>query len=271
MAVIATIEQQKKQRERYNIYIETNDEVTFLAGVDQDIIIEYSLKIGTEIDESMLIEIIKQDNIKKGLQKCLRYLAHKMRTCFEITNYLESKEFDAQAIDAIINKLLSYGYINDHEYAMTYTKEQARIGNKGPIYIRNELAAKGITKDIIEQSLLLYNSDLQLENALKFIESKAKSLKNKSAIQTKNTLAQTLLKKGFPIEIINDAIEGNLSILSSSDKQAIQHQGMKAHRRLSKYTGKEYELRMKRHLYNKGFQLDEIEEFMRTITLDNNK
>ncbi|WP_412176620.1 hypothetical protein [Klebsiella pneumoniae] len=45
----------------------------------------------------------------------------------------------------------------------------------------------------------------------------------------------------------------------------MQYQGMKAHRRFSKYEGREYQQKMKQALYRKGFSIDQIQSFLDSI------
>ena len=265
MAIITSIEQQKNNPERYNIYIHSGTKETFLTGVDQDILIRFSLKKGVTIDQQQIEDMIYQDHLQKGFQKALRYLATKMRTSSEIADFLKRYEYREDAIQSIIDKLINYKYIDDQLYAQTYVKEQILTGKRGPLAIRQALEKKSVPANLIAQALTAYTETLQIENALALMAKKHALTKRKSLSETKKILAQSLCANGFSWEIIEAAWAKSSFADEESNLAAIRHQGMKFHRKYSLLPEQEYMYKLKQALYRKGFREEEIEMFIAEI------
>lgn len=268
MATIAKIEQQKGNRERYNLYIDTGKDITFLTGVHEDILIQFSLQKGMAIDQNEIEEIITQDHIKKGFNKCLRYLSHRMRTTLELQTYLYRNEYEEPHVQVIIDKLKSYGYVNDEEYAITYIKEQIRSGKKGPIVITQELKRKGISAELIDSAITSYHYELQLDNAIQLIQGKASTNQRKSTLELKKSFSQMLQTKGFSWDIVDTAVKSVCHDVQDQNQQALLYQGKKAHRKFSNLPASEYERKMKQCLYRKGFSEEDINRLLRDLVTD---
>ena len=65
MAVITKITRQKRNEERYNIFL--NDEYAF--SVDESVLVKYRLTKGMTIDEWTLGELTYEDEIEKAFQR----------------------------------------------------------------------------------------------------------------------------------------------------------------------------------------------------------
>lgn len=263
MAVITKITTQQKSHERYNIYIDFGKGEEFAFSVDEDVLIKFSLKKGLELDDFSLMEIRYQDKIRKAYHSAISYLTKRIRSEKEITDYLLGKEIEEPVIQEVIHKLKVQKYIDDREYAFAYVRTQINTTDKGPSLIRMELKEKGIEKSLAEQAMAEYSVAQQLEKAVrlskKFIEKNSRD----SNKVLKQKLENLLVRKGFPYDVINQAVsEADLSKSSDEDLNAIRFQGEKAHRKFSKYSGFEYEQKMKQALYRKGFSLDVIEKFL---------
>ncbi len=265
MVTITHIEQQKNNPERYNIYINSGTNETFLAGVDQDIVLRFSLKKGVSIDQQQIENMIYEDHLQKGFQKTLRYLAAKMRTIAEISDLLKRHEYREDAIQAITAKLIDYKYVDDQVYAQAYVKEHITIGKKGPLAIRQMLEKKGVALNLIEQALGSYTEVLQIDNVVHLISKKQTLAKRKSLAETKKVISQSLYTSGFPWEVIEAAWTKCSFLDNGNDLSAIRHQGMKLQRKYSHLPEREYLYKLKQSLYRKGFREEEIEQFIAEI------
>ncbi|WP_254260119.1 RecX family transcriptional regulator [Listeria fleischmannii] len=67
----------------------------------------------------------------------------------------------------MIQKLADMNYLDDAEFAKLYIKTQMKTTTKGKGKIERELVEKGITRELITDTVPLYSEDLQLENATK--------------------------------------------------------------------------------------------------------
>lgn len=263
MAIITKITTQKKHQDRYNIFMDYGNGEEFAFSVDENVLIKYQLKKGLELDEFSLMEIHYHDDIRKAYNLAISYLAIRMRSEKEIKNYLLKKEVEEPVIQEVIHKLTEQKYIDDMEYAYAYVRTQINTTDKGAGLIKIELKERGIDNNLIEKALNKFPLDLQVEKATilseKFIQKNSKDSKK----VLKQKLENLLLRKGYSFEIINLAVsEINFEAQTDDELEAINFQGEKAHRKFSKYSGFEYEQKMKQFLFRKGFTLDIIEKFL---------
>jgi regulatory protein len=257
MGVITKITKQVKNEERYNIFID--GEYSF--SVDEEILARFQLGKGKEIDEMAIAEIGYEDDVRKAFNLAIHYLSFRMRTEKEVSDYLKKKDLgDAVATEAI-EKLKKYKYLNDHEFAQAYVNTQINTTDKGPGTVERELASKGVDKASIDDALAAFTQAIQLEKAMALTDKLFKKYKKDSAIVAKQKTEQNLARKGYPFSIINLAWEETDNEKSEDEKlEAVLVHARKAHNRLvSKYTGYDYQMKMKQNLYRKGFSMEEIE------------
>src|SRR5690625_4581235 len=101
MMKITRITTQKRSKHRYNIFIDGGQGEQYGFSVDEDILIEFGLRKGLELDEAMMRKLVQQDSIHKSYDQAIRYLGYRMRTEKEIRDYLLKKEVDREHITEI--------------------------------------------------------------------------------------------------------------------------------------------------------------------------
>lgn len=263
MAIVTKITTQKKNQERFNVFIDYGKGEEYAFSVDSEVLIRFQLKKGMELDDFSFLEIQYQDDIRKAYNLAVNYLARRMRTEKEIKDYLVQKEMDEPIINEVLHKLADQKYINDEEFALSYVRTQKNTTDMGPDVIKIKLKEKGITQGIIQLALVEYPQSEQIEKATKMCEKFfQKNIKDSERI-LKQKAEQMLLRKGYPFAIIHIAMnEAEMDKDVDEEMEAIHYQGEKAQRKFSKYTGFEYEQKMKQALYRKGFSMDLIEKYL---------
>lgn len=88
MPFITKISTQKKNTERFNIFLD--DKYAF--SVDADVLVKFELKKGKELDDLDIIEIQYGDEVKKGFNRALDFLSYRMRSTKEVEDHLKKKE-----------------------------------------------------------------------------------------------------------------------------------------------------------------------------------
>ncbi|MBD1379652.1 recombination regulator RecX [Metabacillus arenae] len=259
MPFITKITTQKKNSERFNIYLD--DKYAF--SVDQDIFIKYSLQKGKELDELDMFEIQYGDDVKKAFNIAVNYLSYRMRAIREVMDYLRQKEIDDAVIQEVIHKLKEYNYVNDSEFANSYVRTQFQSNRKGPELIRKELVTKGIDVNEIEEALSLYSEEQQIDAALSTAEKVVKKENRLSTTERRQKIEQTLARKGFPFSIIHIVLE-EIDYKKDENEEwgALKLQAEKAKKKYRSEESFQYKLKMKQFLYRKGFELDLIEQYL---------
>ncbi|MFD1739685.1 recombination regulator RecX [Bacillus salitolerans] len=268
MAIITKILTQQKNKERYNIYIDDGTGEKYAFSVHQDVLIAEQLQKGKEIDEFDIEEIAFMDDVTKAFQKAIVFLSYRMRSTKEIMQHLKEKEIDEPVIQETIQKLKHHQYIDDQGFAEAYAVTNARVSLKGPIVLRDELIQKGISSEVIEHALSKIPYEDQIRYASKVAEKSYNKSTKLSEKMQKQKVTEALVRKGYGKEIINVVIE---AMAPEKDEEleweAICRAGSKAYKRYSKFDSYTFTQKMKQHLYQKGFPVELIEQYLESDEL----
>ncbi|SHE33944.1 MULTISPECIES: regulatory protein RecX [Caloramator] len=196
---ITGIEKQKKNSERYNIYIDG----TYSFSAELEDIIKYDIKIDRNISENELSILIQKCEINKGYRYALNLLNVKDYSKKEFIDKLKQKGYSEKSIDIIINKLEEYGLIDDFKYANKYVRKKINMNKLGKLRIINELKLKGVNNNIVEK--INFDEDKMLNNAYNLAIKKLKGNKNENEDLTK--VARFLYYKGYTNEEIKKVLK----------------------------------------------------------------
>lgn len=264
MAKITRVTTQKKNKNRFNIYIDRGQGESYGFSVDEDIMIEYMLRKGMELDESLIKTLVEKDNFHKVFTLALNYLSYRMRSEKEIRVYLLDKEVEEEKIAYVIDRLKQEGYLDDQEFANSLVRTRILTSSKGPLLVKKELIEKGISLTMADEALTYYPYEAQLEKASKWVEKKLRMDGKKSFRQQLQSTKQTLLQKGFSQDVIKEVMEEKESDKDeNAEWDAVVYNGEKALRKYSsKAEGYELKQKVKGALYRKGFSFELIEHFL---------
>jgi len=265
MPIITKITTQKKNKERYNIFLDEGKGEQYAFSVDEAVLVKFQLKKGMELDEFSITEIHYEDDIRKAYNLALHYLTRRIRSESEVRAYLGEKEIDEPIIQEAIIKLYEYQFLNDEQYAIAYVRTQMNTTDKGTVLIRSELKERGISENYIALALKEYPYDLQLEKAKILCEKAAQKNQKDSERVLKTKLEQKLIRKGFSFDIITNAIESTNLERTEDGMEALRYQAEKLQRKYVNETGYAYEQKMKSALYRKGFSLEQIEAYLKNL------
>lgn len=260
MRVITKIARQKNNPERYNIYL--NEEYAF--PVDEAILIQFGLTKGKLLEPYEIEEIAYEDEIRKAFNKGLNYLSYQMRSEHEVKKKLLDLGFGEAVILEAMQKLRSYGFLNDETYSKALLESKKRTMKKGPRAIKQDLIKKGIDKQLQQDVLQSYTYEEQLKLALEIAEKVARSEAKKTPTQMKQKIQDMLMRKGYSFAIVSDVLEQMVFETPEDDwSQMIAAQGEKVWKKYaSKYTNYELHMKVKQALYQKGFPIEIIERFI---------
>lgn len=259
---ISKITTQKKNKDRYNIFIK--DEYAF--SVDEDVLIKYELRKGLDLSEELISEIRSEDDIQKAYNKVIHYLSYRMRSEKEVRSYLHKEEITEIQVDRIVDRLKERKLIDDLQFAEMFVRTRMNTSSKGPGLIKQELAEKGIKEEFAQIALEQFEREAQEEKALKLVEKRLRRRRKDSFQKQLDQARAALLRNGYPSDVINSVMN---QVSSGKDQEAeweaLLNHGERLERRFKgKFT--EYELRqkIKEGLYRQGFSIGLINEYLQT-------
>jgi len=200
---ITQIERQKKNRKRYNVYLD--DE--FFCGLYDDTILKYGLRKNDEITDAKINEIKDFDEYIYGKKIAYDNLSYRIRTVAEIKKKLKSKHISELSINKILVHLEEIGLTNDAEFARQLVNEKIKRKPIGKKLLKQKLFEKGVPKQVGEEVLdkaftEIDEKDLALENFNKYFP----KLKTKDPAERKKKTFDFLARKGFDYSVINEII-----------------------------------------------------------------
>lgn len=179
-------------------------------SVFKDVVYHSALRKGDEINGTLLGELQTKQILFEIREKALLLLARRAHSKYELKQKLLQKKFAKEKIEVILNEIEKEGFVNDLEFAKLFTRERIGKGKSGPLKIKNELAAKGIKREIIEEVMpIFFPSEENEEAAFEIAEKKLSQLRSRNLEEysIKQKLYSFLISRGFSFEVSKRAAE----------------------------------------------------------------
>ncbi len=197
MAIITKIEQQKKNEDRVNIYV--NDE--FFTAIFKELVFTFNLKKGDEIDEKYLKSILSDEMYLKAKNKALNILSKADQAEKKIREKL-STDFEEDTINRVIEFLKKNNFINDNLLAQKIVNTNLNLNKCGKNRIKQNLYNKGLDASAINEAMSDIDSDAEFDNAMYLAKKRYERVKNEDKRKIYQKLSQHLAYKGFNYDII---------------------------------------------------------------------
>ena len=198
MNEITSITPQIKDKRRCNIYVDGR----FYCGLTLETTVKNRLKVGQTITEERLAEIQLESEKDTAFDKALTHLSATRKTEKQTRDFLSSKGYLPAVIEYVVDKLRSYNFLNDGEYAEAYA--ESAVKRKGGRLIRMELRAKGISDEEIDGALEGLAEGTEEEAAKEILQ---KYMRNKTCDrETLQKAYRYLTGKGFDYETVKAAL-----------------------------------------------------------------
>lgn len=219
----------------------------------EEAILKCELLLKKDIEASEYEFLIKENQFWACYYSAVKYIKVRSRSISEVKNKLIKENYLFDDIDRCIQKLLEQGYLNDEVYANSFFHEQLITTSRGPRKIGDELRKKGISEEIIQQVISLYDEGIQYDKLSKIISKMIRSNRNKSNSLLQKKIYTDLLREGFSKSVIDQIIqEQNFN----DDEEIKNREYEKIRKRLSKkYQGYDLERKIKEQMFRKGFYL----------------
>lgn len=197
--IVTRIEDFSRGKGRVSIYL--NNEFAFVLYKGE--LSDYGIDIGESVDEEQYRRILDNTLIPRAKKRGMNLLMKQDRTQSDITNKLSDSGYPQEAIDAAIDYLKSFHYIDDYRYASNYIHYKS--SSMSIKQIQNKLSEKGVDRAVIEAALNEYsieNESLEHQLIEKLILKRTKGILPCGTYEDKQKLYAYLYNKGFSISDI---------------------------------------------------------------------
>lgn len=198
MNEITAITPQVKDKTRCNIYVDGR----FYCGLTLEATVKNRLKVGQLVLPERLAEIQLESEKATAFDKALTHISATRKTEKQVREFLAKKGYLPAVADYVIEKLRSYDFLNDGEYAEAYVELAAR--KKGSRLIRMELKSRGVSDEEISSALNSMEEGAELGTATALLQ---KYMRTKTADrETLQKAFRYLMGKGFDYETAKAAL-----------------------------------------------------------------
>lgn len=196
MAEITSIEPQKNDAKRCNVYVDGR----FYCGIKLEVAVKYHLKSGMQIEKSQLDEIQLETEKSQALDKALTHISASMKTKKQIADFLAKKGYTEAVQAYVLERLEYYKFVDDYAYCRAYINS---VTGKGKRALEADLIKRGAERRAIEEAL----EEVEEDGAEAF-EILQKYMRGKEL--SKENLYKGfkyLLSKGFSYDTAKSALE----------------------------------------------------------------
>ena len=196
-----------KGKGRVSVFL--NDRFAFVLYKGE--LSQYGLEIGSIVDDELYNRILVETLIPRARKRAMNLLRTIDRTEADVRRKLSDGGYPAEAVDAAIEYLRSYHYLDDKRYAMEYIR--FKLSGMSRRQIIAKLSEKGIDKSTIEEAFTAYEEESgedagESEQALirKLVAKRCPGGVESLDYEGRQKLYAYLYSKGFTISSIEDAI-----------------------------------------------------------------
>ncbi len=198
MNEITAITPQVKDKTRCNVYVDGR----FCCGLTLEATVKNRLKVGAIVTEERLAEIQLESEKNAAFDKALTHISLTRKTQKQVRTFLQTKGYLPAVIDYAVEKLRSYNFLNDGEYAEAYVESVAK--RKGGRLIRMELRQKGVSDEEIDAALNTLDGETELAAATAILQ---KYMRGKAFDrETLQKAYRYLMGKGYDYETAKSAL-----------------------------------------------------------------
>ena len=169
----------------------------------------FGIKEGEEISEETYNEITGTLLPKRATKRAMELLVKKDYTEKKLRDKLADGLYSDDIIDAAIDYVKSYNYLDDERYARDYVAYNIEFRSRNRI--KQDLISRGVPKDIIQNVLEEFTDEESREVEVDQIKKLLvkKHYDPSMDYKDKQKIIAFLLRKGYPMDAIRSAINND--------------------------------------------------------------
>ncbi|PHK49541.1 recombination regulator RecX [Staphylococcus edaphicus] len=255
MPKITKIEVQKKNKERFNLYLDGE----FEMGIDMDTYVHFNLKKDQIVDAADMEKIQSYDQYRQAVNIAIQFLSYRKRTDHEVIQHLQKKEISESVIASVIDYCHDQRLIDHEDYANSLKNTMIQTTDKGSGIFKQKLKDAGVEQTLIDAYAEKYEFEQPMEDIIK-VANKILRQKKGPEIKRKEKLTQSLMQKGFSFEIIKAVMdEMDFSQPEEELDELLQQELEKVYNKYSrKFSGRKLINKTIEALMRKGYKYDKI-------------
>lgn len=197
MKNITAITVQQKNKNRSNVYVDGE----YYCSLSNVTVIAEKLKVGP-VDDEEFERILLTDGESAAFELALGYVCKYARSKKQTLDYLMKKGYAYPVAFKAVEKLVSYGYLSDDDFAAAFVEQNK--SSKGKLLLKRQLRQKGIDEKCADKAINEQFGD-ETEPAKRLAE---KYMRGKEPVfENFGKCYRYLLSKGFSYDAASSVID----------------------------------------------------------------
>jgi regulatory protein len=195
---ITALKAQKRNPQRVNVYLDGRYAFS-LAAIEAT-----KLRRGQVLSDEDIERLKERDSFERAHDRALRFLSYRPRSEAEVRRYLRGKAVSPAIEDEVIERLTRAKLLDDLAFARYWVENRESFNPRGLRMLRHELRQKGLSEETIAQALANLDEE---ESAYRAALRRGRRLARLDQVSFRQKLGAYLLRRGFPYEVVNLAVE----------------------------------------------------------------
>jgi regulatory protein len=205
---ITAISQQKRNRQRVNIYLDGE----FAFGLTR--IVAAWLQVGQEISDEKIAQLQFEDNREMAYQRALKFINYRPRSRSEVRKKLQELNIAQENIDYVLSRLTESGILNDEKFAQLWVENRSEMRPRGKRALAYELKRRGVDRKTIDQAIATVDEE---ELAYDAAHRRARILQGQEWNDFRQKMFRYLAQRGFTYELCAQVVSRVWNELHEND------------------------------------------------------
>ncbi len=164
------------------------------------------LRLGQVLTDEEIRQLLERDLLEQAHEIALRFLSYRPRSEREVVDHLRRKGFDAETVEAELERLRRVGLVDDRAFARFWVENRTAFRPRSRRALQTELRRKGIPPAIIQEVLREASPD-ERALALRLARKRARQLQGLDPLTFRRRLAGYLIRRGFDGELVMEVLQ----------------------------------------------------------------
>lgn len=247
--IVKIIKFKKLANYRYKIFLDNNQSII----LNEDVILSNNLLFSKEIYD--LNDLLTKNKKNEVYNKVVNYISIRIRSKYEIDNYLKKFELLNNDFKDIIDNLINNKLINDSLFVQCFINDKINLSYDGFYKIKKELSKHNIDNNIIYDYLQTINDNIWIDKINNIISKQLKINKKYNGYKLKNKIYLYLINLGYDNKMVNDILNKYNFSINNNNYDNVYKKLFNKYSKKYKDEKLEYVIRQK--LYEMGYVNEE--------------
>jgi regulatory protein len=151
------------------------------------------------------------DETERAKELCLDELDRGPRTRSELATLLARKEFSADTVEGVLDRLVELGLVDDAAFAEQWVTDRHRRKGLAGNQLRQELQRKGVDREVVDAAVGTLAPEAERDAALAVIQRKLAATRGLDPQVRARRLVSLLARKGYGAGLAYDVVREALA------------------------------------------------------------